>query len=69
MDPAPERVEWIFVWMESGLLHVKIPGGLKRLEWCVENWGFVSKEVCWHDNHNYDNHNYGRINTSIAINL
>ena len=52
MDPTPERGEWIFVWTAIGTLLVKTPGGLKRLEWCVESWAFVSKEVCWHNNHN-----------------
>ncbi len=49
MDPAPERGEWIFVTVVTGSPRVKTPGGLKRLKWCVENWGFVSKEVCWDD--------------------
>ncbi len=31
--------------MDAGTVHVKTPGGLKRLKWCVDNWGFVSKEV------------------------
>ncbi len=52
MDPALERGEWIFVSVDTGSVHVKTTGGLKRHEWCVESWRFVSKEVCWHDNHN-----------------
>ncbi len=43
--PAPERGEWIFVWMDAGTPLVMKPGGLKRHKWCVDNWGFVSKEV------------------------
>ena len=48
MDPTPERGEWTFALVQCGALHVKTTGGLKRLEWCVESWGFVSKEVCWY---------------------
>ena len=57
MDPSPERGEWTFVTVDTGSPRVKTIGGLKKLEWCAESWGFVSKEVCWHD--------YGLIDTSI----
>lgn len=46
MDPALERGEWRFVWKDAGTSLVKKHGGLKRHEWCVDNWGFASKEVC-----------------------